>query len=100
VLMTTHFMDEADRCDRVGITDAGKLVAIGTPEELKSEISGDVLHIESADAADLAAGLARRFDVRPTVVDGKVRVERARAHEFIPQLVEAFPENIRSVALT
>lgn len=100
VLMTTHFMDEADRCDRVGIIDAGKLVAVGTPEALKAEISGDVLHIESADAATLAAGLSGRFALSPQVVDGRVRVERPRAHEFIPQLVEAFPEAIRSVSLT
>jgi ABC-2 type transport system ATP-binding protein len=100
VLMTTHFMDEADRCDRVGIIDSGKLVAVGTPEALKSEISGDVLHIESAAAADLVEGLSRRFDLRAVLVDNKVRLERPRAHEFIPQLVEAFPDSIRSVSLT
>ncbi len=99
VLMTTHFMDEADRCDRVGIIDAGRLVAVGTPESLKSEISGDVLHIEGDDPEALCAGLKQRFGLEARLVDGQVRVERPRAHEFIPQLVEAFPERIRSVSL-
>ena len=69
VLMTTHFMDEADRCDRVGIIDSGKLVAVGTPDELKSEISGDVLHIESSAAADLVEGLSRRFDLQAVLME-------------------------------
>jgi len=100
VLMTTHFMDEADRCDCVGIIDAGRLVALGTPETLKSEISGDVLQLEAADPAGLAEAIAARFGIRPQEVDGRLRFERPRAHEFIPQLVEAFPEAIRSVSLS
>lgn len=100
VLMTTHFMDEADRCDCVGIIHAGRLVALGAPEALKSEISGDVLQLEAADPAGLAEAIAARFGIRPQEVDGRLRFERPRAHEFIPQLVEAFPEAIRSVSLS
>lgn len=100
VLMTTHHMDEADRCDRVGIIDAGHLVAVGTPQELKRHIEGECLHLEAAEPEVLAQSVARRFDVQATLVAGRVRIEHDRAHAFIPQLVEAFPEQIRSVSLS
>jgi len=100
VLMTTHYMSEADRCDRVGIIDQGKLVVVGAPDKLKSEISGECLHVESQDPHALARDIADKFDTRADVVDERVRIERERAHTFIPELVEAFPDRIRAVSLT
>lgn len=100
VLMTTHFMDEAERCDQVGIIDAGRLVAAGPPDELKGRIAGECLHLETDDPQALARGLAERFALRPSVLGGTIRIEHDRAHELIPQLVEAFPERIRSVSLS
>ncbi len=100
VLMTTHFMDEADRCDRVGIIDGGRLLSVGPPDELKRQIAGDCLHIDSDDPSGLASRIAERFGGSPAVIDRGVRIERDRAHEFIPQLVDAFPEAIRSISLS
>ena len=100
VLMTTHYMDEADRCDRVGIIDSGRLVAVGSPETLKQGIAGECLHIETEDPQALAGQIESRFSLPVSVVDHTVRIERQRAHEFIPQLVEAFPEMVRSVSLS
>lgn len=100
VLMTTHFMDEADRCDRVGIIDGGRLVAVGAPAALKGQIAGECLHLESDQTEVLAARLAERFGLRPSTVGGTLRIERERAHELIPSIVEAFPEMIRSVSLS
>ncbi len=100
VLLTTHYMAEADRCDRVGIIDRGRLVALGTPEELKRSIPGESLTVEAEDAASLAHQIQQRLGVPATVVDGRVRIERPKAHEFVPSLVNAFPDTIRSVSLT
>lgn len=100
VLMTTHFMDEADRCDRVGIIDLGRLVAVGTPADLKSKIAGACLHLETDDVEGLVKGLTERFNLHPSVVDQTIRLEHDKAHELIPRLVEAFPERIRSVSLS
>ena len=97
VLLTTHFMDEADRCDRVGILNEGKLVALGHPEELKESLGGEVVVIQSADPADLREKLRERFGCDAKLVDGTLRVERPRAHEFIPQLVEAYPSAVKSL---
>jgi len=98
VVLTTHFMDEAERCDRVGILHQGQLVNVGPPEELKAAVGGDVVVIHPQDAAALQAKIAARFGAAALRVDSTLRVERPRGHEFIRDLVEAFPDEVRSVS--
>jgi ABC-2 type transport system ATP-binding protein len=98
VVLTTHDMDEAERCDRIGIVDRGRLVALGTAEELKARVGGDVLVLQTAAPEALRDAVQARFGLPATVVDGVVRLERARGHELVPQLVEAFPAEIRAVS--
>ncbi len=97
VILTTHLMDEAAACDRVAILDLGRLVALDTPEALTATIGGDVVQVTTRDPQGLAARVASRFGVRAKVVDGKVQIERDRAHEFIAELVESFPGEIDAV---
>lgn len=99
VLLTTHILSEADRCDRIAILDHGKLVALGAPEALKREIGGDVISMESPEPEALCEAIRQSFDASTQVMDGMVRIERAHGHEFIPQLIEAFPGRIESVTL-
>ncbi len=100
VLMTTHTMSEADRCDRVGIIDRGRLVTVGAPESLKSAISGECLHVEGDEPEALARDISAKFALEANLLDDRIRIEREQAHAFIPELVEAFPERIRAVSLT
>jgi ABC-2 type transport system ATP-binding protein len=101
LVITTHLTEEAAGCDRVGILHDGRLVAIGTPANLTATVGGDVLWITPvSDPAALAARLGDRFGVRPDVVDGRVRLERARGHEFVTDLIEAFPGEIDAVTLS
>jgi ABC-2 type transport system ATP-binding protein len=100
IVLTTHLMEEAATCDRVGILHEGHLVASGAPEALISEIGGDVLLIAAPDPPGLAARIRERFGVSPDIMEGQLRLERARAHEFIPPLVEAFPGEIDSVTFS
>jgi len=97
VVLTTHLMDEAARCDRVGIIHEGRLVAIGAPQSLTAALGGDVITIAAGDPAALAARVEERFGVRADVLDEEIRIERDRAHEFVPELVEAFPGEIDAV---
>jgi ABC-2 type transport system ATP-binding protein len=97
IAITTHFMDEAERCDRVAILDHGALVALGTPAELKHSVGGDVVVVEGHDLAALRAGIRERFDCEATLVDGTLRIERPRAHELVPRIVETFPGAVRSI---
>ena len=99
ILLTTHILEEADRCDRLVLLHQGKIVAAGSPRELRAPIGGDVVVLEAADTAGLVEKIEQRFGVRPAVVDGRVRVEIANGHRFITEVVEAFPGSIESVGL-
>ncbi|HXG60612.1 MAG TPA: ABC transporter ATP-binding protein [Planctomycetota bacterium] len=99
VLLTTHLMEEADRCDRLGILHRGRLVALGAPAELRAEVGGDVVTVRARDAAALAAALRERFGVAAEASDGVVRLSRERGHEFVSALYEAFPDRIEAVTV-
>lgn len=101
VLVTTHLMEEAERCDRLAILNEGNLVALGTPEELKSEIGGDVILLDAAhDAGLLADQIRARFHVDTTVMGNQVRIERKDGHHFVPDVVEAFPGEIQAISVS
>jgi ABC-2 type transport system ATP-binding protein len=99
VLLTSHILDEADRCDRLALVHEGRLVSQGTPAELKAKIGGDVVILESTDLAGLGQKIEARFQVRPVSANGTLRVEIANGHRFITEVVEAFPGAIESVGL-
>jgi ABC-2 type transport system ATP-binding protein len=100
VLLTTHYMEEGDRCDRLALLDRGRLVAEGAPAALKEEIGGDVVTLTGPDPAALARDLSARFpELAPEVREGAVRLERERAHEWVARLVEALPGRIDSVTV-
>ncbi len=97
VLLTTHFIEEAERCDRVGILQRGRLVATGTPEELKGRIGGDVVVVRATDPEGLRKKIRDRFGAEAALVEGTLRLERPRGHEFARELVEAFSGEIQGV---
>ena len=97
VVLTTHILDEAEMCDRVGILGDGKLVAIGAPDELKSQVSGDVVIVDSPVPEQLAPRISRRFGCEVTSVGDMLHIECNRGHEFVRDIVAAFPSEIRSV---
>jgi ABC-2 type transport system ATP-binding protein len=101
VLVTTHLMEEAERCDRLAILHEGNLVALGTPAELKSEIGGDVILLDAAhDAGSLAERVRARFHVETAVLENQVRIEREEGHRFVTDVVEAFPGEIQAISVS
>jgi ABC-2 type transport system ATP-binding protein len=101
VLVTTHLMEEAERCDRLAILNEGNLVAMGTPAELKSEIGGDVILLDAMiDASLLAEHIQARFHAETIVHGNQVRIERQAGHRFVPDLVEAFPGEIQAISVS
>jgi ABC-2 type transport system ATP-binding protein len=100
IILTTHILDEAERCDRLVLLHQGKIVADGSPAELRSRVGGGhVVVLETADPATLGAKIEAQFGVRPSIVDGEVRIEIDNGHRFITEVVETFPGAIDSVAL-
>lgn len=99
VLLTTHLMDEADRCCRLAILDRGKLAACDRPATMKERIGGDVITLTTRQPAQVAQIIHDRFALAPEMLDGVVRLERPRGHEFIPQVIEALPGLIDSVSV-
>lgn len=99
ILLTTHILEEAGRCDRLALLHHGAIVAEGSPAALRSRIGGDVVVLEAADAPSLASAIEQRFGLRPSIMDGTVRVEIENGHRFITDVVEAFPGAIDSVGL-
>jgi ABC-2 type transport system ATP-binding protein len=97
VILTTHILDEAERCDRVGVLERGRLVAVGSPGELKARVGGDVVVVQSGAPEALQQKIRERFGCEASLVDGTLRVEGPRGHEFVREVVEAFPGEIQSI---
>jgi ABC-2 type transport system ATP-binding protein len=100
ILLTTHLMDEADKCDRLAILDKGKLIALGASKELKEQIGGDIITLTTPDPDRLAAALREKFQIEPQLIDAALRFERQKAHEFVPQLIESLPGLITTLAIS
>jgi ABC-2 type transport system ATP-binding protein len=99
VVLTTHLLDEADKADRIAILDRGQLVALDSPDALRSTVGGDAITIQAADPLRLSEGIRQKFTLPSSVVDGNVRLEMPEGHEWIAKLVEAFPGQIDSITL-
>ena len=100
IMLTTHFMEEGDRCDRLALVERGMLVAEGTPEGLKGEIGGEVVLISTDDPEALSREIQDHMNLKASVQGSRVRLEDDRAHSFIAQLVESFPDRIDSLSLS
>jgi len=99
VLVTTHLMTEADECDRLGIIDRGHLVALDSPDRLRASVGGDCLTIQSSRPQELAVRIAETFGVTPRHVGDSLRIEQEQGHEFLRDLVAAFPDDVTSVSM-
>lgn len=99
-LLTTHILEEAERCDRVGVLHQGHLVAVGTPDALKARVGGDVVVVQTSEPIKLQTQIRERFGCTPVIVDGSVRVEMAHGHTFVRDVVEAFAADIQAVTFS
>jgi ABC-2 type transport system ATP-binding protein len=105
VFVTTHYMDEAEHCDRIAIMDEGRIVALDTPEALKAGIGEDRVRIQTDDDPAAIRQLAERFDLEATTVgvDGggsAVSFGVPRGEQFVPRLFGGLDVAIRSVTVT
>jgi len=97
VVLTTHFLEEAERCDRIAILADGRVIAVGTPGELKADVGGDVITIASTDAKGLAEAIGADLGRSAEVVDATVRLAARDAEFLLPELYARYRERIESL---
>ena len=100
IFMTTHYMDEAEYCDRIAIIDQGRIVALDTPEALKASIGEDRVEIRTDDDPAAIAALEERFGLKASTHEGLVSFSVANGAEFVPRLFAGLQVPIRSVAVS
>lgn len=89
IVMTTHLLDEADKCDRVAILNAGSLVACDSPEQLRSEAGNMVVSISTHDPEGVAKILTEQLNIVPTLFEQQVRINNLTEVSQLPAIVEA-----------
>jgi ABC-2 type transport system ATP-binding protein len=99
ILLTTHLMDEADRCSRLTIMNRGVVAACDTPDALKQRIGGDVITLTTHEPQQLRQAMHVRLAVDAMAFDSGIRFERANGHQFVPQLIESLPGMVDSVSV-
>ena len=99
IFLTTHYMDEAEYCDRIAIMDSGGIVVLDTPEALKASVGKDRVQIHTGDDEATITALRERFDVEAGMHDGAVTFGVASGEEFVPRLFAELGVPIRSVSV-
>ncbi|MFD3686100.1 ATP-binding cassette domain-containing protein [Nocardiopsis sp. NPDC058631] len=99
VLLTTHQLSEADNCDRLAILDHGRVVALGTPGELRSRIGRDRIRLVASDPEECARRLTASLGLSPSVADGAVVVRVEDGAALLPAIMAALDGSVTSVSL-
>ena len=99
IFMTTHYMDEAGYCDRIAVIDRGKIVALGTPDQLKAMVGGDVVTMTSSQPDAAVREITELLGVTPSRENGTLRMEVADGKAFVPRLVRERMAPVDTVTL-
>jgi ABC-2 type transport system ATP-binding protein len=99
IFLTTHYMDEAENCDRIAIMNHGEIVVLDTPEALKASVGKDRVHIQTDDDNAAIAVLRDRFGIDASILDHRVTFSVASGEQFVPRLFSELGLPIRSVSV-
>ncbi len=100
ILLTTHLMDEADRCDRLAILDHGKLVCAGRPTELRARIGGDVIAIQAKQPDSLARRIEEQLGKAVRQAGDTLVLEHSDGGALLAELSERFKDEVVSIRLS
>jgi ABC-2 type transport system ATP-binding protein len=100
IFMTTHYMDEAELCDRIAIMDRGEIVVLDTPEALKAGVGADRVVLGTDDEVAAVVALRERFGIEATVAEAAVTFHVASGEAFVPRLFAELGVGITSVAVS
>jgi ABC-2 type transport system ATP-binding protein len=99
IFMTTHYMDEAEYCDRIAIIDNGEIVVSGTPDELKALVGKDRVSIQTEDDNAAITSLLNRFKIEASVSEGAVAFHVPSGETFVPRLFKDLGVGIKAVSV-
>ncbi len=99
IFLTTHYMDEAEHCDRIAVIDRGKIIALDTPDKLKDDLGGDLVTIEPEDTEQAVAELKDSLSITPEVGDGVITFSVPRGDTFLPDFIRGFRSRLLSVSV-
>ena len=99
IFLTTHYMDEAEHCDRIAIMDSGELKVLDTPEALKAGVGTDRVQISTADDAAAIVAIKERFELDAVISEERVTINVAAGEEFVPRLFAELGIPILSVSV-
>jgi ABC-2 type transport system ATP-binding protein len=100
IFLTTHYMDEAENCDRIAIIDKGKIIVLDTPEALKAAVGKDRVQIHTDDDAAAIAALDRHFGISAQMAEGAVTFGVPGGEEFVPRLFAELGVGISAVSVS
>ncbi len=99
VFMTTHYMEEAENCDRIAIMDHGRIIALDTPRKLKEMLHGDIITLVTSDNGRAVAEIEKVFGLKTWAENGGLCIEAERGDELIPKLIQALTVKTTSVGI-
>jgi ABC-2 type transport system ATP-binding protein len=100
IFLTTHYMDEAEYCDRIAIMDQGEIVVLDTPEALKASVGRDRVMIKTEDDDAAIAALQERFEIEAVMAEGEVTFSVAEGEQFVPRLFAELGVPITGVSVS
>jgi ABC-2 type transport system ATP-binding protein len=100
IFLTTHYMDEAEYCDRIAIMDQGRIIVLDTPEALKASVGKDRVQINTPDDEAAIAALRERFGIDATVAEGAVTFGVSAGEQFVPRLFAELGQPISAVSVS
>jgi ABC-2 type transport system ATP-binding protein len=98
IFLTTHYMDEAEICDRIAIIDHGSIVALDTPNGLKSLVGGDLITLRTDDTTATVRELRERYHLESEVEMETVKFKVPQSEEFLPDFVRGFGQRITAIS--
>ncbi len=99
VVLTTHLLEEADKSDRVAILNEGRLIALGKPDELRSELGDGVITIQTGDLDRVEQILRDDLSLQPQRVSQRILVRCGDAPQWVPRIAERLGDSVQSISV-
>lgn len=99
IFLTTHYMDEAENCDRITIIDHGRIIAMDTPDKLKDSVGGDQVRLKAEDNIKAAEELRTKYGISAAIDNDEVIFNIAQGEKFLPKLMRQFDNSLLSISV-